>query len=139
MEHLALLKRWYYRGSRMGEMFFADEKGTLPLRKLVRGISRVYRGEKPETADAAPIIQFVAFLLRKTCDIDSGDKSCQTLKTVLSASTFFICSTAAGPTRSLTMSLPTLPAKIAGKKACRLAALSLDAAGAHAHRAMGHS
>ena len=48
MEHLAILRRWYYRGSRMGEIFLSDEKGTLPLRRLVRGISRVYRGEKPE-------------------------------------------------------------------------------------------
>jgi excinuclease UvrABC nuclease subunit len=48
MEHLALLKRWYYRSSRLGEIFFADEKGTLPMRRLVRGISRVYRGEKSE-------------------------------------------------------------------------------------------
>ena len=30
MEHLALLKRWYYRGSRLGEIFFADAKGELP-------------------------------------------------------------------------------------------------------------
>ena len=30
MEHLALLKRWYYRGSRIGEIFFADSKGELP-------------------------------------------------------------------------------------------------------------
>lgn len=48
MEHLAILKRWYYRGSRMGEIFFADEKGELPMRRVVRGISRVLRGEKPE-------------------------------------------------------------------------------------------
>jgi excinuclease UvrABC nuclease subunit len=48
MEHLALLKRWYYRGTRVGEIFFADAKGSLPMRRLVRGISRVYRGEKPE-------------------------------------------------------------------------------------------
>jgi excinuclease ABC subunit C len=48
MEHLALLKRWYYRGSRSGEIFFADGKGELPLRRIVRGISRVYRGEKAE-------------------------------------------------------------------------------------------
>ena len=46
MEHLALLKRWYYRGSRTGEIFLADEKGQLPFRRLVRGIARVYRGEK---------------------------------------------------------------------------------------------
>ena len=48
MEHLALLKRWYYRGSRVGEIFFADAKGALPMRRVVRGISRVFRGEKPE-------------------------------------------------------------------------------------------
>jgi excinuclease UvrABC nuclease subunit len=47
MEHLALLKRWYYRGSRTGEIFFAA-KGDLPMRRIVRGISRVFRGEKPE-------------------------------------------------------------------------------------------
>lgn len=46
MEHLALLKRWYYRGSRTGEIFFGDEKGEWPMRRIVRGISRVYRGEK---------------------------------------------------------------------------------------------
>jgi excinuclease ABC subunit C len=48
MEHLAILKRWYYRSSRVGEVFFCDGKGVLPMRRLVRGISRVYRGEKPE-------------------------------------------------------------------------------------------
>jgi hypothetical protein len=47
MEQLAYLKRWYYRTSKTGEIFFADEKGDLPLRRLVRGISRVFRGEKP--------------------------------------------------------------------------------------------
>ena len=45
MEHLAILKRWYYRSSRIGEIFFADDKGALPLRRIVRGIARVYRGE----------------------------------------------------------------------------------------------
>lgn len=48
MEHLALLRRWYYRGSRTGEIFFTDSKGELPMRRIVRGISRVFRGEKPE-------------------------------------------------------------------------------------------
>jgi len=47
-EHLAILKRWYYRGTRVGEIFFADDKGVLPMRRIVRGISRVYKGEKPE-------------------------------------------------------------------------------------------
>jgi len=52
MEHLALLKRWFYRSTRSGEIFFADVKSGLPLRRLVRGIARVYRGEKPEPAAA---------------------------------------------------------------------------------------
>jgi hypothetical protein len=50
MEHLAILKRWIYRGKRIGEIFFANEAGELPMRRLVRGISRVYRGESPEPA-----------------------------------------------------------------------------------------
>jgi excinuclease ABC subunit C len=50
MEHLAILKRWCYRGSRTGEIFFADGKGELPMRRIVRGIGRVYKGEAPESA-----------------------------------------------------------------------------------------
>ncbi len=49
MEHLAILKRWCYRGSRVGEIFFADAKGELPMRRIVRGIGRVYKGEAPES------------------------------------------------------------------------------------------
>jgi excinuclease ABC subunit C len=49
MEHLAILKRWCYRGTRAGEIFFADAKGELPMRRLVRGIGRVYKGESPES------------------------------------------------------------------------------------------
>jgi excinuclease ABC subunit C len=48
MEHLVLLKRWFYRSSRLGEVFFADDKGVLPMRRVVRGIARVYRGENAE-------------------------------------------------------------------------------------------
>jgi len=54
MEHLALLKRWYYRSARVGEIFFADEKGELPMRRIVRGVSRVFRGEKAEQEAARP-------------------------------------------------------------------------------------
>jgi len=50
MEHLALLRRWYYRSSRTGEIFLADPEGVLPLRRIVRGIARVYREERPEPA-----------------------------------------------------------------------------------------
>jgi excinuclease ABC subunit C len=48
-EHLAILKRWCYRGTRAGEIFFADARGELPMRRLVRGISRVYKGEASGT------------------------------------------------------------------------------------------
>lgn len=53
MEHIALLKRWYYRSSRTGEIFVADPSGELPMSRIVRGISRVLRGEKanPEAPD----------------------------------------------------------------------------------------
>ncbi len=56
MEHLAILKRWYYRGSRVGEIFFADANHELPMRRIVRGIGRVYRGEAPEAAPVATTI-----------------------------------------------------------------------------------
>jgi excinuclease ABC subunit C len=54
MEHLAILRRWYYRGTRVGEIFLTDDKGMLPMRRIVRGISRVYRGEKPEVQPIVP-------------------------------------------------------------------------------------
>ena len=47
MEHLALLKRWYYRTTKVGELFLADSNGELPMRRVVRGVSRVFKGEKP--------------------------------------------------------------------------------------------
>jgi hypothetical protein len=45
-EELAILKRWYYRSHKVGEVFFAGERGELPWRRIVRGVGRVYRGEK---------------------------------------------------------------------------------------------
>jgi hypothetical protein len=36
-----------------GEIFFADGKGELPMRRIVRGIGRVYHGEAPETDKTA--------------------------------------------------------------------------------------
>ena len=50
MEHLAILKRWYYRSTRVGEIFFSDENGNWPLRRIVRGIGRVRAGEKEQTS-----------------------------------------------------------------------------------------
>jgi excinuclease UvrABC nuclease subunit len=56
MEHLALLKRWYYRSRRVGEIFLADDKGTFPMRRIVRGIGRVLRGEGPEPQPLVPSV-----------------------------------------------------------------------------------
>ena len=49
-EHLAILKRWHYRSTRVGEIFFADLNGQWPMRRIVRGIGRVARGEKSQEA-----------------------------------------------------------------------------------------
>jgi excinuclease ABC subunit C len=54
MEHLALLKRWYYRGHRTGEIFLADDKAVFPMRRIVRGLGRVLRGEGPEADASTP-------------------------------------------------------------------------------------
>jgi excinuclease ABC subunit C len=48
MENLALLKRWYYRGSRVGEIFFC-QKGEWPWRRMLNGVSRVYVGAHKNT------------------------------------------------------------------------------------------
>jgi excinuclease UvrABC nuclease subunit len=55
MEHLAILKRWFYRGTRLGEIFFANAEGELPLRRIVRGIARVYKGEEAEPEENASV------------------------------------------------------------------------------------
>jgi len=47
MEHLAILKRWYYRTNKVGEIFFEDDHGLLPMRRVVRAVGRVFKGEKP--------------------------------------------------------------------------------------------
>lgn len=52
-EELAILKRWYYRSHKVGETFFANDQGELPMRRIVRGVGRVYRGEKESAAEAA--------------------------------------------------------------------------------------
>lgn len=45
-EELALLKRWYYRGHRVGEIVLAGRNGELSIRKLANAAGRVHRGEK---------------------------------------------------------------------------------------------
>jgi excinuclease UvrABC nuclease subunit len=54
MEELAILKRWFYRSHKLGEAFFANERGELPMRRIVRGVGRVYRGEKEQPAPNSP-------------------------------------------------------------------------------------
>jgi excinuclease UvrABC nuclease subunit len=45
-EELAILKRWYYRTHKTGEIVFANARNELPVRKIANAIGRVYRGEK---------------------------------------------------------------------------------------------
>ncbi|MGD9714965.1 MAG: UvrB/UvrC motif-containing protein [Thermomicrobiales bacterium] len=46
-EQIAMLKRWYFRSNKTGELFLADSNGELPMRRIVRAVARVFRGEKP--------------------------------------------------------------------------------------------
>jgi hypothetical protein len=45
-EALAILKRWYYRTHKTGEIILAKADGELPMRKLMNAITRVSHGEK---------------------------------------------------------------------------------------------
>jgi excinuclease ABC subunit C len=67
-EHLGLLARWYYRppARRTGEIFFCDQsqaggmadERAFPLSRILRGISRVFCGQKEhcDNADASAAI-----------------------------------------------------------------------------------
>ncbi len=46
-EELAILKRWYYRSHKVGEMIVASEHGELSARKIANAVGRVNKGEKP--------------------------------------------------------------------------------------------
>jgi hypothetical protein len=50
--HLALLKRWYYRAekTRNGEIFFRNEDGKFPMKRIVRAVSRAAGVKESETA-----------------------------------------------------------------------------------------
>jgi excinuclease UvrABC nuclease subunit len=52
-DHLSLLRRWYYRPEkqRIGEIFFANEDGTWPIRKILRGAARMVLGDPKPMAD----------------------------------------------------------------------------------------
>jgi excinuclease ABC subunit C len=53
-DHLSLLRRWYYRPEkqRIGEIFFANEDNTWPIRKILRGAARMVIGDPKPMADA---------------------------------------------------------------------------------------
>lgn len=51
-ENLALLKRWYYKSSRVGEIFFADAQRKFPMRKVAKGLSRVLVGMRKEESQS---------------------------------------------------------------------------------------
>jgi len=52
-DHLSLLRRWYYRPEkqRVGEIFFASEDGTWPIRKILRGAARMVIGDPKPMAE----------------------------------------------------------------------------------------
>ena len=52
-DHLSLLRRWYYRPEkqRIGEIFFANEDGSWPIRKILRGAARVVIGDPRPMAE----------------------------------------------------------------------------------------
>ena len=45
-EELAILKRWYYRTHKTGEIVLAKADGDLPMRKIMNAITRISRVEK---------------------------------------------------------------------------------------------
>jgi excinuclease ABC subunit C len=52
-DHLSLLRRWYYRPEkqRIGEIFFANEDNTWPIRKILRGAARTVIGDPKPMAE----------------------------------------------------------------------------------------
>ncbi len=52
-DHLSLLRRWYYRPEkqRNGEVFFANEDGTWPVRKILRAAARIAIGDPKPMAE----------------------------------------------------------------------------------------
>ncbi|HZU22540.1 MAG TPA: hypothetical protein VE998_06875 [Terriglobales bacterium] len=59
-DHLALLRRWFFRSSKAGELFLTERRGEgaaeLPMRRVVRGVSRVFSGQSSHGA-AMPELQ----------------------------------------------------------------------------------
>ena len=54
-EQLALLARWYYRGTRVGEFVPFDSYQQLPFRKIVGAVSRVARHAPPPAGSSGTL------------------------------------------------------------------------------------
>ena len=52
-DHLSLLRRWYYRPEkqRNGEIFFPNDNGAWPIRKILRGAARMVLGDPKPMAE----------------------------------------------------------------------------------------
>jgi hypothetical protein len=50
MEELAILKRWYYRSHRAGEIVLANDEGELSARRIANAIARISKPEKKPEA-----------------------------------------------------------------------------------------
>jgi hypothetical protein len=48
MEELAILKRWYYRSHKVGEIVLADGRGNLSARKIANAAERVLHRAEPK-------------------------------------------------------------------------------------------
>jgi excinuclease UvrABC nuclease subunit len=52
-EHLAILKLWYYRSNKVGEIVFRNADGSWPVRKLANACERVGSPRRHEQADGS--------------------------------------------------------------------------------------
>jgi hypothetical protein len=52
-EELAILKRWYYRSHKVGEIIFVKHDGEPPLRRIANAIGRVMRGDRKQEQETA--------------------------------------------------------------------------------------
>ncbi|HEY6273592.1 MAG TPA: UvrB/UvrC motif-containing protein [Terriglobales bacterium] len=53
-EELAILKRWYYRTHKAGEIIVANAEGEISARRITNTVMRIYRGEKAPPTSPRP-------------------------------------------------------------------------------------
>lgn len=56
MEQLAILKRWYYRSHKTGEIIFSKGEDEFPMRKLANAIGRVSRGKDADSPEQSAVL-----------------------------------------------------------------------------------